>query len=800
MDPHAQQMLVPAPAWSLGVGELGRIAILSAICFFAISALGSLFAFRSKAVERIGAWGFTAGCLGLITAFVSLGTLFLTHQFHFIYVFNHSDKGSPLAYQIAAIWSGQEGSFLLWATLSAAIGLVAIRTTGEYRRWFTVVYAAFLGGLAGILAYESPFRFELLDGKFAPPDGSGLNPTLMNPWVTIHPPVIFLGFGSLTILFAWAWAALLKGDHNNWAPMVRPWAIFTATLLGIGLCMGGFWAYETLGWGGFWAWDPVENQSFVSWVWVVALIHGLFMQVSRKKWVLANILLSGTSLLTFLYGTYLTRSGVLKDTSVHSFAEMNTTALRMLIAMFVVFTGGFAISFVRALWRHRGEPKHTIAPPDFWLNRERFYSLATWTLLGLGVAAGLGMSVPFFQFLRGEKPKIVEEHLYNQLSVFLFIPLMLGVAIAPLVTWRGMSLGKLFSRVAGILGASFLILTALIAYIKFGTANEFKQEPGAVIEGLLGLKLPLTGWILFLAWICIFAATSNLARLAEMARKTRSGLGGFVTHVGVVVTMLGLIVSRGLERKEELVVQAGNPGFAFGNLVRLLPTSGKNFFQRENTVDFELVTTDKTSTRVSPVLFYTLRPNNPEPAPTVRPAVVSHGLYDVYVAIYPMAFEAGNPVTLRPGESHKVDDLEVTYKAFKREGEAGMAGTKFSAELLATDESGSHTLSPAMKIGDSGPEFYPAETQDFTIAFQRMDAANKAVTLQFFYKSPLYPLDIYYKPLTILVWIGAGIMAIGGFWSALSRRSRQSPLSGEPKNASDVEHSDLIIDASLTAP
>src|SRR5262249_32064476 len=162
------------------------------------------------------------------------------------------------------------------------------RFSGMYRRWFTVSASVFLATVAGILCYETPFNVlpeAIAHGKtFVSEHGGGMTPSLQNYWVVIHPPTIFSGFGTLAIFFAMAGAALLEKNAQDWIKIIRPWALLSIAILGVGICMGGLWAYETQGWGGFWAWDPVENASFIPWLFMVVLAHGIIVQTTRNKW------------------------------------------------------------------------------------------------------------------------------------------------------------------------------------------------------------------------------------------------------------------------------------------------------------------------------------------------------------------------------------------------------------------------------------------------------------------------------------------------------------------------------------
>ncbi|HWA81993.1 MAG TPA: cytochrome c biogenesis protein CcsA, partial [Fimbriimonadaceae bacterium] len=398
-----------APSWAIAVGQLGAALVLAGVALFLTSIVSMILGQRA---QTLGKWAFAAGCVCILGAMASLVSLFLNDQYQFEYVANHSWHDLAGMYKVAAVWSGQQGSFLLWATTSALFGLLAVWRTGPYQRWFVFVYALFLGCLCGILAYETPFSLlnEISAGDlhlslvvngihFAPPNGLGLTPSLQNYWVVVHPPTIFTGFGSLTVPFAFAVSALLTGDAAGWIARVRPWALVSLSILGLGLVMGGLWAYETQGWGGFWAWDPVENVSFVPWLFVVAFVHGIIVQTTRKRWHGTNMLLGGLPFLLFVYGTFLTRSGFLSKFSVHSFAEMNRSALWILM----VFLGIMVVGFV-ALWAMRG-PKlgrqNDAAFKRDGLNREVGYQFGVLLITGLSAAIAFGMSVPFFVGLFG---------------------------------------------------------------------------------------------------------------------------------------------------------------------------------------------------------------------------------------------------------------------------------------------------------------------------------------------------------------------------------------------------------------
>jgi len=779
MGSHTGIDLPVPPGWSIVIGTLGRGFIWLGLLLFAAALVASLW--PRLAERKFARVGFVLGCVSLFGAFLSLATLFVADRFEYAYVYQRSDAANELKYKIAAIWSGQQGSFLLWAVCSAIFGLLALKSTGTLRRWYVAAYSLFLASICGILAYETPFNTQpLLDGKlYVPPNGAGLTPSLQNYWVVIHPPTIFLGFGSLTVLFAFAVSAMLNRDQHDWIRQVRPWAILSCSIVGLGLCMGGFWAYETLGWGGFWMWDPVENVSFVPWVLSAVFLHGVIVQVTKKRWVATNYLLAGLPFLIFVYGTFLTRAGFLDGASVHSFAEMDRTAHKVLLGFLALAMVGFM-----ALWLGRGlklAPKSdAIEEPG--IKRQGIYTTSTLLLSALALATAFGMSVPLVQYLIGQKPKVVEEHLYHLVLSWLFVPIMVLMAVGPFVAWRGMSLKELFARIVASLSISMGVLGAMLLVMKSPSLG-ISADPKAVTELFYpgGPQVSTFNWVTFLVGLTVFAAVANLIRVVEIGRRSKLGIGGFVAHIGLATTMAGLIFSRGFERKEEVFVQDGAPGHALGYTITY-KTHTAGFMDRSNKMLFQVEGPDG-KFEAKPGLYYTVGQQG-EVNPMVWPHIQRHLSHDVYFTLHPQVLEASEPLELKPGETKTlaIDDFassrqlkyRVTYVKMTREGEPGKVGAKFGGELkFVTDEGETTVAKPSMQLTESGMRREPDIVSDAYYAnIVRMNAGDQALTIQLGFIRPVYPIELFYKPLTILVWIGTALMTLGGFLAALARRNR----------------------------
>jgi len=817
MDPQVllNHGFTPAPLWSMEVGQLGAGLIIFGSILFLYSLAAMAVGGRFQSAAR---WTFAVGCVAILGAMGCLLMLFTRDQFQYEYVNEHSWRNLALQYKVAAVWSGQQGSFLLWATTSAAFGLLVFWRTGPYQRWFVFAYSIFLGSLCGILAYETPFGVmrELVIGTqhlplvingvlFALPDGQGLTPSLQNYWVVVHPPTIFTGFGSLTVLFAYAVSAMMTGNVKDWLPRVRPWALISLSILGLGLVMGGLWAYETLGWGGFWAWDPVENVSFVPWLFTVAFVHGIIVQTTRGRWHWTNLLLGGLPFLLFTYGTFLTRSGFLNKFSNHSFAEMNGSALLILMAFMIAVT----VAFV-GLWAVRGRKLGTKSDAPRKLdsiNREQAYELGVILLSGLSTVIAIGMSIPFFIGLFGGSGKVVEEPLYHAVVVWFFAPIMVLIGAAPFLSWRGMALGQILGRLLNIVALTLGVVGLMMIVLRW-------SDWGTISGGLAKISFPFHifvprfGWVMCLFSLTAFAVIGNVWRLAELFRRSKLGVGSFVAHIGVSTALAGLVLSRGLEVKSQILVAQGSPGTGLGYTLAYKDLTSNPDTDRNDKVEFA-VRSDPTSHLsggwlaklaaivngpsdfvARPGLFY-ITGDDGQPQAFTWPHIQREATHDVYLSLdAPVVNFWTKPQVFNPGQtiSTKLDDggeVDVKYLGFIRKGEPGKAGTSFAARIQVTEEGETFpVVEPAIIVG--GDQTPVRASPSFYAVFDKMDAASKAAEIDLLYVNPVYPIELFYKPMTMLVWIGTGIMFLGGLLSAYYRRNRRLGPSPERMDAEIV--------------
>ena len=414
---------------------------------------------------------YLAFTVSVVTSAAILMTLLLQHRFDVAYVNSYSARDLPTHFLISTFWAGQEGSFLLWCFWGSLIGLFVWRSAKEQEAPVMVVYLATFLGIIAILCKQSPFK--LLPPP-APADGVGLNPLLQDPWMVIHPPIMFLGFASLSVPFSFAIAALWKKRWDGWITRALPWALLTFVTLGTAILMGGYWAYKTLGWGGYWGWDPVENTSLVPWLFTAALVHGMFLQRTRKRHRKINLVLACTAFAAILYGTFLTRSGVLADFSVHSFIDLGIT--------------GWLVGILGTL--HRGcrsgcspgggarfRSSQDEEPP--LLSRSVFFILGIAVFCALAAVILLGTSAPILTRLSGT-PSQVQTSFYAKTTTPAGFLLILLAGLVPFVGWKGETGRGLWKS-----SRRSLAVAAVITLVALGFGARQPRSLDPPLHGLL---------------------------------------------------------------------------------------------------------------------------------------------------------------------------------------------------------------------------------------------------------------------------------------------------------------------------
>lgn len=364
------------------------------------------------------------------TSLYMLQCLLSGERYDIAYISDNSSIRDGFLYQLSSFWAGQAGSLLLWSLFAGLIGIVLIRRSLKpapvLMCFWTIVQTFFLL----LLVIDDPFK-RLVDYQSGM-IGYGLNPLLKNPWIAIHPPVIFLGYALLIVPAALAIQALIRGDARDWARKCMPWALSGWVALMAGLALGMVWSYEVLGWGGFWGWDPVENASLVPWLLATALVHGLLVQRSKNRLVHSNILLALGTFLAVMYATYLTRSGVLADASVHAFADTSAAGcLRWSMLFFLILCTG--LTALR--WKAISSKKEPLK-----LGSKEF--VMTVGVIVLVLFAGMvfiGTTATTFS-----KNSKIDQYFYNVLSIPLAVSILTLIIASYFLNWGGKA-GKHFT-------------------------------------------------------------------------------------------------------------------------------------------------------------------------------------------------------------------------------------------------------------------------------------------------------------------------------------------------------------------
>src|SRR6478609_7771983 len=448
--------------------ELGRAALVLCLglALYALAAGGYAAAARKRRLARSAQNALFAAFASTVVAAIVLLTALLRHDFSFTYVAEHTSRRLPTPYTISAFWGGQEGSLLLWLLILTGLSTLAVllarRTASDLLGWVVPVLALVASFFAFMLvAVSSPFATQV-----APADGAGLNPSLQNPYMMIHPPLLYLGYVGLTIPFAFAAAALLSGRvDERWIIVTRRWTLLAWTALGIGILLGAKWAYEEVGWGGYYAWDPVENAALMPWLAATAFLHSVMVQERKNMLRVWNAVLVSLAFCLSLFGTFLTRSGVIS--SIHSFTQ---SSIGPWLLGFIAVAATFCTVLI--FWRL---PKlRTKTRLESLASREAAFLYNNLLLIAFTLTVLWGVAFPLLsELVRGEKITVGPPYFDFFLRV-LGLPLLLLMGIGPLVAWRRSSLRALG---ASLVGPAVFALASGAALLALGAGSSL---PGLV--------------------------------------------------------------------------------------------------------------------------------------------------------------------------------------------------------------------------------------------------------------------------------------------------------------------------------
>ncbi len=497
---------------------------------------------RSGEHAVLAMWAFTT----VATADLLRGLV--SRDFNLEYVAQYSSSTLPLHYTVAALWGGQAGSLLFWLTILSSMAAVVILQNRHQNRTLMPMVTATLMAIAvffaSLLVFVTP-PFQRL--AFTPGDGRDLNPLLQNYWMTMHPPSLYLGYVGCSIPFAFAVAALVTGRLDDvWIRTTRRWTLFAWFFLSLGNLFGALWAYRVLGWGGYWAWDPVENAALMPWLTCTAYLHSVMIQEKKNMLRIWNMVLVILTFLLTIFGTFLTRSGVIS--SVHSFTQSG------LGPFFIAFLAVAAtLSFALLMWRL--PVLKSTNEIDSMLSREAAFLVNNLVFLGMAFAVFWGTLFPVIsEAVRGVKIT-VGPPFFNRVNTPLGLLLLFLMGVGPLLAWRRASLASLRRNffwptvagvtvavactVGGIRHGYALLSFSLCAFVVATIVQEFWRGARAR-QLLLGERWPVA--------------------VARLTAKNRRRYGGYVVHLGVVMIFLAITGTSAFRVEEQVTVK---PGEAF---------------------------------------------------------------------------------------------------------------------------------------------------------------------------------------------------------------------------------------------
>lgn len=560
-------------------GQIGHFFVLLAFVASIVSTIAFFTAAKKTDLNEKRSWlryariAFTTQLISALIIFATIYYICAHHYFEYMYVYKHASLELEPKYLLACIWEGQEGSFLLWAIWHSLLGVIIMRKSKEWEApVMTVISLAqcfLLLMLVGIYVGNvrlgsNPFtltRNEIAGPIFSQPnylsfikDGVGLNVLLRNYWMVIHPPILFLGFASTIIPFGYAYAGLQTKRFGDWITPALPWALFSACVLGTGIMMGGKWAYESLSFGGYWAWDPVENASLVPWLILIAGMHTMVIYKATGHSLKASYLFAFLTFIFVLYSTFLTRTGILGDTSVHAF----TDAGQAINVMILLFVASFALPsmglFIANLKKMPSEQKEeSTNSREFWM----FIGSLVLFLTSIFIIAKT--SVPVYNKIFGThiaQPENVEFS-YNKVVILVAIIIGLLSAIAQYFKYRKTSSAYILKKIAAptLIAA---IITALLAI--FYPLTYYKMGAGFLGAAYVAL------------FASIYSVIANAAYIWTGLNGKLKSAGGSVAHLGFALMLVGILIS---SSNKEVISDSRANGIN-------LPISGKDPMTKES--------------------------------------------------------------------------------------------------------------------------------------------------------------------------------------------------------------------------
>jgi cytochrome c-type biogenesis protein CcmF len=530
------------------VADLGRAALVVSfgLALYALIAGTTAALQKRRRLADSARNALVASFFSTAVAAIVLARALVRHDFSFVYVAAHTSRDLSAIYALSAFWGGQEGSLLLWLFVLTGYGALAAVLNRRLLRDLIVWVVPVVGGIASffaliLVAVSSPFQTQV-----RALDGAGLTPSLQNPYMVAHPPMLYLGYVGLTIPFAFAAAAMLSGHTDErWIVATRRWTLAAWMFLGFGQLLGSHWAYVEVGWGGYYAWDPVENAALMPWLAATAFLHSVMVQERKGMLKVWNMILVALAFELAIFGDFLTRSGVIN--SIHSFAQSSIGAWFL---GFVIATTLFSVALI--LWRLpllRARTKLESA-----LSREATFLYNNLLLVALCLTVLWGVMFPILSELVLGQPRTIGRPYYDFFLRIFGLPLLLLMGIGPLVAWRRASVRALVKSLRWPIGAAFVAGAALIA------AGAGSSRPGLI-------AYTFSAFVITTIVVELVRGTRVTGSLFQLIARNRRRYGGYVVHAAIVLFAIGVAGSSAYQTNREQELLPGQSMTVAGHTV-----------------------------------------------------------------------------------------------------------------------------------------------------------------------------------------------------------------------------------------
>ncbi len=756
---------------------------------------------KNEKLNKAGSYLYNGVTLGLILMSLFLLSIILSHDYQYTYVYDYSSNELPLSLLISTFWAGQHGSFLLWAIFVAVIGyfLMPYARKFGYESYVMGFYSLILVFILLLMIFKNPFHFlwesyEGVEVGFTPKNGHGLNPILQNYWMAIHPPILFLGYAAMSVPFVFGLAGLFKRDYRQWIDIAIPWTLFATATLGLGIMIGGFWAYETLGWGGFWGWDPVENSSLLPWIVAVALVHTMFVYRKNGGLIKTNFSLAVISFVLVLYATFLTRSGILAGSSVHTFADPGMTVYLILLLFIVAFLllGLFALLF---RLKEIPNPKMNFS----FTSKEFALSFGTIGILLSGLIIIIGTSWPILGPWFGQPKAAIDTSLYDQWNLPIWIVLLFVNALSLFFRWKSSDIKTVLVKSL----PAILISIALTA-----------------VSVIMGVGNFLFLLLIFTAWLSMIINTQLIIKhFAKNFAKT----GAYLSHVGLALLLLGALGSGAFSESTQLTLKEGEQTEAFGYTFFFLKKERieKELTDREKYQLTLMIEKDGEKNIVKPVAYWS--DFNKREVPYMQPGISRFLTKDIYVEPKDVRSTSNAmSIVLSKGHKHRIPlnySVNMAMLGFDMAHSTSPEGEPNHIRMGCIIRFEPHEgesfvdtlyISLDMLSGCNHPEWYTYLNTVIEIGFKEFipNKENMAQSQAVFYfrekgqpepePVTVFTFRVIIEPYINLVWIGT-IILFAGFFIAMGKYTPGGQKKKKKKKKGNDTSQQIISDTAAQA-